>query len=743
MNPAPDGAMVPGLPPLPPLMRNGRPDFAYFQALARRGMAIFDYCASNMISPAVQPAQYQKFIADAAEMHGFSAKRLHDFRSPEDKLLDFCDTMMGPGGAEELWKVADDTLELALDAMRKSVEHTASVIESSRMDPGAKSENDQLIAKLDRGKAWVRRIEAVMRLRQWARHPIPEGITHEYERHAWEASHPLRFMIYVGRSSKVHKDSEQDRHGIFQIGRLHGVMAARTWEAWHGVAYTHRGVVKGGASYAGVVLIFPPRHGKTEFAAHWLASRIAQQTMTQSLYLHAQEEVAARVKQYIASSFDGETRLRALYPHLRLARDNNNATSMRLDLPERPKSPTLTAAGVGANKLGIDTNIQVWDDVVTSADAESSSERDRTDSRLRTVWLSRQSGKSFLMVIGQILHQDDALARLLNDAKRSGQYVVSINGVGGPSTNPPFRSIWPEAFPPSELRKLYLRINNPRLWAASYMAQPANDETQVIRKLRYYDHLSDEHQAFLRSAVFHVSIDPSATNKSSSDKAGIVYAASGTVGIRRADGIYEMVPRLRILSAKQFHATQSELVNHVASFALQRRVDYVYVETRGGYIATKEMFAERFGIDAIEIDPGPRSKESRLRACAPAIDDSIVIGQQSTAVVEFPGIVGKDGSVVCDSEFRWLEEQITQFPFHADDHCVDAVTQLVNYLVAAGELPLSGSSFSVGQVGAAILGSNGAVRSSRLSRLYDSMRESTPTNGDGNDEDVQWFTRRL
>lgn len=479
----------------------------------------------------------------------------------------------------------------------------------------------------------------------------------------------------------------------------------------------------------------------TEFATHYLALEINANPRTQSQYLHAIDEKAEEHMAFVARLFDpgdeaGRRNISIFPDNKKILKKKSNI--FELKLPERLKSPTITAAGVMSARLGGDTNIQVWDDIVPASDVDEPTTRERRSHRLGATFTTRQRGENtFILCIGYFFHHDDALSKLWKTSKKDpGIFYLSKQYTGGPTSTPRFASLWPEVFPPHELAKRFALMNNDvSLWSANYEANPIADAARLIKTLRYYDPLSREHTDFLGSAQYHISIDPTATSQESSDKAGFVYAGVGEVKIQhvsdegRQEETYQT--RLRILDAQQIHANQPDLVEAVMLYAARRPVYQVHVECRSGFHATADIFQNRYGLEVNRLDPKNKNKEIRLKACAGVIDNSL---NNHPAIVEFPGQRMPDGKVGPDPQWSHLYKQFLDFGYTNDDHMLDPIVQLVTHLVTTGELPAG-----IGEIQTVAKAAE-PYGNPRIRAMIDEWLNPKPKEGPGTEE-ARWANR--
>lgn len=638
-----------------------------------------------------------KSLHTEISLSGLDPKSIADARSDGDKARDAAEAIIE--SPPELFARIDKELELLEKAIDDAVTMTRDIAlerATESVKPYDKAANDAALAaqkeeRQRRGKEWLNRLKRVRRLREMARDPLPrKGLRKGIDDHVWKASHVLRWMAYVSRSSTQEgrtTTGEVTKSDVMRFGRHHARFAIDVYEARYGIQYTNGYMQETSYTYKGIILIAPPGHGKTTFVSHYLGLDIFLNHKTQAMYIHAVDKEASKGMNYIARLFDRSDssgrRARSLIhaPEVR----KKNEKVFELNLPDRMRSGTITPAGVMSAVLSADTNMQVVDDVVPATDVTEHTTREERTRILAGTFTTRQRGKgAFRLVTGYIWHQDDALSSMLKrnvDAIKNGDrmYYVSIQKTGGPKTNPPFYPLWPEEYPAQELRRRFVEMNaNAALWSANYEANPISDTERIIRKLRYYNPLSPEHQEFSASAVYHVSVDPTATNKESSDKAGMLYAAVGEVRIVLPNGEEMFQPRLRILDAIQIHANPWELATAIDVYAKSRPVYMIHIETRSNTHATADILLGRFGTQVNRLDPGIRSKEVRLKEVAAIIDNS---SATLPAIVEFPRMEGND-----ESETQALCKQLLDFGFTEEDHLVDCLSQLLRHLLRSGEL---------------------------------------------------------
>lgn len=696
------------LPKLPPETIKGVANPEYYRArLAEANDLSRQAIYENKKLP-FNYESYVKGIMKEAELAGVTERDLQDRRSEADKIRDGIDKLCSPD-ANEHWTATDEELRAILNQTAKTFQWGKDVLDEWKVsktigdtqialpnDPDFSVGNWPLAhappeGREQLGKVMCIRIRMMLRMRKMARTPVPFKAADEIEHHALAGTELLRFLLYCERSDMKPPAGASAAWSVLKIGYHQVKMSIHIYLAENGLDIDQGRVVKAYMPFKGALIASPPGHGKTLIATGFAAKRIAQQGRTQGVYLHAAEDQAAKnvakCKQYFKLDNATGMRLAPLYPNVKLSKKDKSDSTIRLAGLHVNKDPAMQAAGVMAAQLGRNCDFQVWDDVVPQTDVIQESVRAERYDRLTGTWLSRMRGAdTFLLVIANMWHVDDAVSKLNRD-KDKNRISPLILSVGGPDTNPKFRSIWPEVYPPSELKNRYETMRNNALWSAAYMSNPMSESQRLIQELRYYDPRDSQHTDFLGQATFHYSVDPAATSKPNADFAGCIYGAVGDVTSIHGSTI-QTYRTLRILDADQFHANQLELAQKCKEFAETRSVDYLHAETRSGFQAIGQMLQLMVGAENVIChDPGNQNKRLRLKNAAPWIDEAACRASGCMASVEFPGMRMKDGTIGPDPKWDWLYDQILKFGAVSDDHVCDALSQLVNHLARTGELP--------------------------------------------------------
>jgi len=659
-------------------------------------------------------------LVKECELCGIDPKHLMDARSDSEKALDAASQLAV--NIESMFEQSEEIL-VAIESTMNKVdrmgeeeidERLKPLFESAGLPP-PKSSKDAL------GK--VRTIlERVRRIRHRATHPVPKvsGIDtirgvpkHTHHKTILESVWLARYMVYVMRSTIAGRKGK-DR--ILNIGMHHIKIIIDAWQAENSVNFNPGtrnkpgSIAKDKARYHcdGVIEFAPPEHGKTTVCTGWAIKHISYNHDAQGVWLHdrannAEENVEMVKRAFMPDNAVGRRNL-SLHPGIELSKNGNGRGHLQLKLDSPPKGPTMYGTGVFSSALGSDLSFQIIDDVVPASDIHEESVRKRRVSVISTTWKGRLRGEnSFRFIVGTMQHPQDAMARLYDSSRRTSNplpYITRAQRVKAYSVGSRVRikALWPEGVSEKKLLTHYHEINDKVLWDRNYECNSKSDSSRLIRTLRYYDPESVEHRVFMQTSRGHLSIDPAFTNRSYSDKAGVIIGAHSSVsGYRYENGVkvFDTEDQLRIVYAEQVPGSGAkeygELVSRVVGVAksINCPIDLIHVEINNAGIAVVEELEERYDITCEKHTTGNKSKELRLRNVMSMIDNS---QKDCDACVLFPGKALRDENgdrkldetgepiIVKDHEMQWVYDQFIDFGFTKDDHVLDATTQLCKFM---------------------------------------------------------------
>lgn len=762
--------------PLPPAFIKGKYNPKHLQAKAR---ALTDLMHKVAVGQMEMPkgmncSQAMDLLVYEAKHNGLDPKHALDVRTDEQIVADAVDKLCED--PETLDQLTDSELELTARAIREQkLDETQKFQEEEfrnavtlvdgilqeRIKEGKVAHGTdgytnvevRLAERKKRGKLWLSRIEREMRLREWIRtRTVPKG-ENPAKATAFQAAKPLFFMVKVFRSNTTSQLRPGSDCKVYRIGMCHATFAMDTFEARHGLRYGAAGVEYNFYEWMGVMLLAHPGTGKTDYVMAYTTLEISENFKTQAAWLHAKSDKACEHKKHISDTFDNSNavgrRRNAIYPSPGFSRRDNNASTMRLNV-DGIKSPTLQASGVTSAGLSGNTNFQVWDDVVPTSDRDQPTERERRITYLRQTWFTRQRGrKTFIIFSGYPFHNDDAVSVYRRDSDNQGEgrrrlFLTSEQKAGGPNTTPKFKSICPEMYSSEDLAAKFNQMGrNMNLWSANYMLNPIADESRLIRKLRFYDpeeampgQEPTEHDKFMAVAHVDITVDPTATNKETSDKAAVLRAALSQVRVQRpGTNFFEEETRLRFLNGARLHLNQIELGDELAMLAAGSNIDEVHLEIRSNSgTATRDYIEQKYGYAVTTHDPLIMNKGIRLKWVSALIDDS-----NGGAKVEFPGQWEEhDGErvLVCREDLRWLAKQLLDFGVESEDDGVDAVQQLVYHYMKQGVL-MAGTGAATVAIQESLKQSGDPRMRAIVKQMFGDQRTKT-----AHQEDCEWMRRR-
>jgi hypothetical protein len=652
-----------------------------------------------------------------AKMSGIDPKKIGDTRDAGDKAQDAATKVIGIGGGEMLALLEDE-----LDAMELGIERcrTLSKEEMSTLNEAARGVSrgrllggeDPNAGEIADPKAWaeaadrwincIRRIRTLRRMATLPYDPHLGGWTEVTQR----GTHLLRFMLYVGRSD-MGGSTPADR--VFKIGKPQIKMSMAIYlsragyAAVEGVGLLAPGdrnpisnTIFPGLLYSGVIIMAPPRHGKSDTIKHDCVLEINQNPMEQSAYTTATDPMGETMlnscaEYFSVTSAQGRRNL-SLYP-CELADYDNNKNNLRIKTINTTRQPQLIGHGIFTKRQGINLGKLVCDDPVNTDDKQSASVRENRIAAFKGTWQTRLQGdRPFTIMAGYPHHFDDLMWKTkqradLGARTANAQGVTMwqcIMSVGGPQSSPPFRAIWPEMYDSAFLARKYREINDPSMWAANYQCRPITDADRLVRSLALYDSDSPEHVDFLSRAMFYMGADPAAKGDGTGDKAGVVMGAEGdAVWERRTpEGLIgESETQLRIIVEDEFHATQMELSERLLQYGSSQRLDMVYIEQVTGLgSAMVEVLREIYGVTAVQTEGVKNlNKEARLRSIAPLLENG---SAGLRAKVLFPGVKKVDSdtgteTLVLHPSMERIANYILNFAVTSGHHSLDALTLLV------------------------------------------------------------------
>lgn len=620
-----------------------------------------------------------------------------------DRVIDFSDQHFKYYGfrwnmeADMLKGVVEQAKHFGLDLTTYAPE-TLSLSDIKDFDALLEAGNDMLdilISRIEDGherairllpeakkKRWVDTLKRIQEVRTLCRekdHPtLPKNSS---EAEAWRYIHTLRFASYVGRS---------DIGGKLDFIMLpdHLIIADLVKE----IAYDYREE----AGIQGVMIVIPPRHGKSWFMIFDEILAICQDPDGNGAIVHNSEDMASSRLKVIKEHFNDQLpqgrRRRALFPEIEMDWDINNSKTMVLkNRRVMAMEGNCNSYGLHGKRLGVTIHRLRGDDIIDQKECREATTRQRTNETFTKVWMSRlTSKKAFFFLIGTRWHDDDILGRMVR-MLRSGKTNFAYLSVpaGGPEEG--FAPIWAEAGYDEKFLERWYHSLGPQDYACVFQNDPDTATARKISRLWFYDKNWVENfetapqyvKNFLARGTYALSVDPAGTEARRSNKAGMTYCVYGPMEIELPSGVIIEQQMLWFLKNWDMSASQHTICEIISDFYNTRfkpdgshEVDRIVVETTGGFHATTEMLVKHNGIPedvVIKRAPGRGNKIDRFLQYSALIESGKVM---------FPGVYadalsGDSQELIMDHDWSEAANQMLRAGTVADLNLLDCISQQI------------------------------------------------------------------
>ena len=230
-----------------------------------------------------------------------------------------------------------------------------------------------------------------------------------------------------------------------------------------------------------LMLLVPPRHGKSELASHrFPAWFLGRQPHRQFLSVSATESLASDFGRAVRNTISSPE-YRGIFEHTQLAEDSQAKGKWHTSA-----GGVYYALGIGGSVLGRGADCMLIDDPYASMqDALSELTRKNVwDWYTGTAYNRLMPGGS-IVVINHRMHEDDLCGALLAQQAAGGDTweVVEL-----PAINQDGSALWPDAYPIEALERIR-KNSQARFWSALYMQRPSPDEGDYFKVdwLKPYD----------------------------------------------------------------------------------------------------------------------------------------------------------------------------------------------------------------------------------------------------------------
>ncbi|MAV33537.1 MAG: hypothetical protein CMQ02_08900 [Gammaproteobacteria bacterium] len=173
-----------------------------------------------------------------------------------------------------------------------------------------------------------------------------------------------------------------------------------------------------------LLILSPPRHGKTELLIHFAVYQICKNPNTRIMWVGGNEDIAKNALSAVLDVLDTNEELRDAYcmPGTSFKPDNRsgkNWSQNQFTVGTRTvagiKSPTMVAVGKGGKILSRDCDIIIADDIEDHSSTMQPASRENTRNWWTTTLSSRKEEHTAMIVIGSRQHYDDLYSHLVDN----------------------------------------------------------------------------------------------------------------------------------------------------------------------------------------------------------------------------------------------------------------------------------------------------------------------------------------
>lgn len=232
-----------------------------------------------------------------------------------------------------------------------------------------------------------------------------------------------------------------------------------------------------------LMLLLPPRHGKTELASRrYPAWTLGRNPTRQIIAASASESFATDVGREVRNVIKDDTYGR-IFPGVELAPDSQASGRWHTK-----QGGVFYAVGVGSQIIGKGADEFVIDDPFGSMeDAQNELARKRVKEWYQGSVYNRLMPGGAIIVINHRMHEDDLSGYLIEQQNSGGDKweIVEL-----PAIDSSGAALWPEAYPIASLERI--RANSlPRFWSSLYQQNPQPDDGTFFKRewFKRYDDL--------------------------------------------------------------------------------------------------------------------------------------------------------------------------------------------------------------------------------------------------------------
>ena len=443
--------------------------------------------------------------------------------------------------------------------------------------------------------------------------------------------------------------------------------------SWH-----HRYIIKRLEAFARgeikrLMVLAPPRHGKSELASRTLPAWIFGQDPTQRI-------IACSYSADLASDMNADVQrimtspaYHDLFPHSSL-NTKSNITSLqpkrnasRFDIVNNTGYYISTGVGGPITGKGADKGI-IDDPVKNKEEAFSPVFREKVWQWYTSTFYTRMEGEGSICLIMTPWHEDDLAGRLLKQMKDdpdADQWeVVRLPAI---ATDPkeaydPRKigdALWPEKYSIKDLSRIRSIIQSH--FQALYQLRPSAEEGNIIKKewFGYYNPVE------VKPTTVNFYLDTAYTDNKQNDRTAILawFVRDRHIYVRSSRAVWKNFP---------------DLIKFLKTYVVENGYtgsSKIYIEPKASGLSVGQQLKSDTNLNIVFDKPPKDSKETRVRA--------------KTSVLEA-------GRVLLPQDALWLPEflaELASFPNAAHDDQVDALMGAISVSFGGNGQSMSGLSF--------------------------------------------------
>lgn len=327
-----------------------------------------------------------------------------------------------------------------------------------------------------------------------------------------------------------------------------------------------------------LLVMMPPRHGKSEFCSHWLPA-------WHLLMYPSKNIILSSYSSHFAADWGRKVRA-TIEEFGELYGVRLDSRSTAADRFNTENGGEMISVGIGGSITGRGADLLIIDDPVkTIEEALSKNQRDKVWEWFRAVAYTRLEPNAHIILIMTRWHEDDLAGRIL-ERDSANWNIINFPAIAGQNDllgRSEGEALWPARFPTESLERIKTVVGS-SIFSALYQQNPTPLEGEIFKAVWFDNKIRSETPSMTRVVMY---CDLAASEKETAD-----YTAIAVLGIDAESNIWILdvrrerlnwsaVKNMILSEAEMFDpivigvesvGIQAALVNDVASFINNYRV---------------------------------------------------------------------------------------------------------------------------------------------------------------------------